>query len=220
MNLTIPFSKEIVFKSKIAEINSISLEHDISINESELLGDFIISGDYKNLDINVDTIPFSHIVPFSVNLDDDIDIDSLTYDVVDFNYEINNEDILKVNISLHVEAEKKISEKLDIFEEVKEDLNRDDLVLDIKEEINQEDLQNEVDIKDENVDEKTSLILSDDLKEDYITYHVHLVKIDETIDKICSEYKISKEELTLINDTSTINVGDKLIIPINNDKEE
>ena len=87
MNITIPFSKDIPFKSKIAEICSISLEEDVSINEKELLGDFIISGDYKNLDINVDTMPFNFVVPFSVELEKDIDLNTLKYEIYDFKYD-------------------------------------------------------------------------------------------------------------------------------------
>ena len=45
MNINIPFNKIVPFKSSIAEICSISLEHDISINDSELLGDFLITGE-------------------------------------------------------------------------------------------------------------------------------------------------------------------------------
>ena len=122
MNITIPFSKEILFKSKIAEITSISLEHDVSINEKELLGDFIVSGDYKNLDVNVDTNPFSHIVPFSVELDSDIDLETLKYEIEDFSYEIKDEDILLVNILFHVSADKIINRHEELFEKPTENV--------------------------------------------------------------------------------------------------
>ena len=211
MNLTIPFSKEIIFKSKIAEISSISLEHDVSINEGELLGDFIISGEYKNLDINVDTYPFSHVVPFSVSLDTDIDIDTLKYEINDFTYSILNEDTLKVDISLIVTADKIFKKVDDIFEKVDEEV-RDIEVSNIEEEINMETQNNIEEVKEEN------LLDYDNVQDDFVTYHIHIVKIDESIESICDSYNITKEELFELNDVKEVSMGDKLIIREVNDK--
>ena len=219
MDLTIPFRKEIPFKTKIAEITSISLEHDVSINDSEILGDFIVSGDYKNLDINVDTMPFSHVVPFSVTLDSDIDINTLSYEISNFDYEIINDDILKVNITFHVEADKLKREEDSIFMEVS-----DDLILDENLPSSDENILEEENVKEENIDDRNddiveaSVISQNELEDDYITYHVHIVKINETIDSICSQYKIDKDGLLEINDITDVNMGDKVIIPI--DKED
>lgn len=219
LDLTIPFRKEIPFKTKIAEITSISLEHDVSINDSEILGDFIVSGDYKNLDINVDTMPFSHVVPFSVTLDSDIDINTLSYEISNFDYEIINDDILKVNITFHVEADKLKREEDSIFMEVS-----DDLILDENLPSSDENILEEENVKEENIDGRNddiveaSVISQNELEDDYITYHVHIVKINETIDSICSQYKIDKDGLLEINDITDVNMGDKVIIPI--DKED
>ena len=142
MNLSIPFKKNIPFKTSIAEICSISLEHDVSINESELLGDFIVSGEYKNLDVNVDTMPFEHVVPFSVALDDDINIETLSYEIEDFTYEVENNDSLTVNIVLHVTAEKIIESPSErIFE--KDDVS-DDEVLNIINDSEREEKDEEI----------------------------------------------------------------------------
>lgn len=208
MNITIPFEKLLPFKTNIAEVCSISLEHDVSINDNELLGDFIISGEYKNLDVNVDTYPFEHVIPFSVDLEEDVLIDTLNYEVEDFTYDIVNNDTLKVKIILHVTADKKLVDlKEDIFEkdpEIKIE-DRLDLIDDIEPK-NVEENSNT--IKDE-----VDIINNTNIKEDYITYHIHFVKINETIDSICSEYKIEKEKLLELNDITTIDVGDKIIIP-------
>jgi len=216
LNITIPFSKEIIFKSKIAEITSISLEHDISINDEELLGDFIISGEYKNLDVNVDTFPFSHVVPFNVSLDSDVDVNSLKYEIVDFNYEIINEEILKVNINLHVEADKIFKKVEEIFEKPDEETLRSDVdTIAINSEVNDDEVSkenvNNVDIRDNNVTIDTVLNY-DNVSDDFVTYHVHIVKIDETIQSICEEYNVTKEELLELNDVTDISMGDKLII--------
>ena len=231
MNITIPFSKDLPFKTKIAEICSISLEQDVSINEKELLGDFIISGDYKNLDINVDTVPFSFVIPFSVDLENDIDLDTLKYEIYDFKYDILDDEILNIMISFHVEADKNNNFNTDIFERVdKEELLKSDelnvsssksdtnnLLFD-DEKINDiNDSNNSLDSERE--DNSANLISSNNLEEDYITYHIHMVKLNDTIESISKEYRIDKDELVEINDITNINIGDKLIIPINNETE-
>ena len=225
MNITIPFSKDIPFKSKIAEICSISLEEDVSINEKELLGDFIISGDYKNLDINVDTMPFNFVVPFSVELEKDIDLNTLKYEIYDFKYDVINEDSLKVLISFHVEADVLVDKHANLFEKPVEDdliiegqINEDENIIrdDNSDNMNLDNQEESNDIREEN---NVNIISSHELEDDYITYHIHMVKINETIESISSEYKIDKDELIELNDITNINVGDKLIIPINNETE-
>ena len=205
MNLDIPFTKEIIFKSKIAEIVSISLEEDISINEGELLGDFIVSGEYKNLDINVDSMPFNHVIPFKVDLNQDIDLNTLKYKINDFTYDVD-EDILKVNILFHVEGDiitKNIEEK---FIKPEEDIKDEDINIKVEE------------VKEDNTNSRQVLI-NNDLENDYITYHVHTVKLSETIDIIANNYKLSKEDILKLNDISDITVGDKILIPLNEIKE-
>lgn len=229
MNITIPFSKEILFKSKIAEITSISLEHDVSINEKELLGDFIVSGEYKNLDVNVDTNPFSHVVPFSVNLDDDIDIESLKYEIEDFSYEIKEEDILKVNILFHVTADKIVFKHEDVFERPSDDVFevKDERVIEepITDDKSDDDENTIVEEISENRLEKANgvtnseIITNNELVEDYITYHIHLVKAGETYKSISKIYNISEEELQDLNDYADVSLGDKLLIPEINEEE-
>lgn len=242
MNITIPFNKEILFKSKIAEITSISLEHDVSINEKELLGDFIVSGDYKNLDVNVDTNPFSHIVPFSVELDNDIDLETLKYEIEDFSYEIKDEDILLVNILFHVSADKIINRHEELFEKPTENIfeeknkesfdeklyedenkttkevasgktTNDDFSSESIEEINFDNVRNT------DIEKSVEIIKNNNLLDDYITYHIHMVKAGETFKTISKLYNISEEELFDLNSQSEISVGDKILIPELNEEE-
>ena len=51
MNTKIPFTKDILFEKKVSEITSISLEHEIKVEESTLKGNFIVSGDYKSHEV-------------------------------------------------------------------------------------------------------------------------------------------------------------------------
>lgn len=210
MNISIPFKKLIPFKSNIAEICSISLEHDVSINDSELLGDFIITGEYKNLDVNVDTMPFEHVIPFSVNLEEDINIDTLNYEIEDFSYEIENNDSLSVNILFSVTAEKLAKDVNNIFEKVDEDvLEKSEIFDEQRNEKTEEIIEVENTIKENDI----SIIENTNIEEDYITYHIHLVKINETIDSIAKDYKIDKEKLIELNDITNLQIGDKIIIP-------
>lgn len=215
MNITIPFSKDIPFKTKIAEITSISLEQDVSINDSELLGDFIISGEYKNLDVNVDTMPFNFVVPFSVSLDKDIDLETLRYEISDFKYSVEDDDILNIEILFHTEADKVYIKHEEIFERLNDDLVINDVIDELNEEENENIFETTPvsDNRDETV--STSLISSNEFEEDYITYHIHMVKISETVESICSDYKIEKDKLLELNEITNISVGDKLLIPIN-----
>ena len=221
MNISIPFKKTIQFKSSIAEICSISLEHDISINDNELLGDFLVTGEYKNLDVNVDTMPFEYVIPFRVNLDEDIIMDTLNYDIEDFTYEIENNDSLTVKILFHVSADKKepiVSE--DIFERnVIDEEDRLNLIDEEEKETSKDTLLSEIvvenDKEDEHIENSINIINSNNIKEDYITYHIHITKANETLESIANDNKIEKEKLMELNDLQQVQIGDKIIIPDN-----
>ena len=221
MNISIPFKKTIQFKSSIAEICSISLEHDISINDNELLGDFLVTGEYKNLDVNVDTMPFEYVIPFRVNLDEDIIMDTLNYDIEDFTYEIENNDSLTVKILFHVSADKKepiVSE--DIFERnIIDEEDRLNLIDEEEKETSKDTLLNEIvvenDKEDEHIENSVNIINSNNIKEDYITYHIHITKANETLESIANDNKIEKEKLMELNDLQQVQIGDKIIIPDN-----
>jgi len=52
---------------------------------------------------------------------------------------------------------------------------------------------------------------------DYMTYHIHIVSETETLESIALTYKVTKDDLEKINDTSNLTKNDKLIIPIINE---
>ena len=72
MKMSIPYEKEIVFNTKIAEITSISLEYEANVLDDDIEGEFIVSGDYKIHELSVNKEPFKYRIPFSVSLTDDI----------------------------------------------------------------------------------------------------------------------------------------------------
>ena len=70
MKKLVPFKKDIAFDTNIAEINSISLEYEITNHEESLIaGKFIVSGDYKMTDTSVHLDNFEYELPFNINID-------------------------------------------------------------------------------------------------------------------------------------------------------
>ena len=118
MNCIIPYTKEIAFNSKIREITSISLEHEMSINEGEILGNFIVSGEYKAHELSINKESFEYVLPFSIDLTERVIEDSINFNITDFSYEILNDNTLKVMIEFTVEAEEKEEEETEKRDEV------------------------------------------------------------------------------------------------------
>lgn len=118
MKKNVPFKKEIVFKTNLSEITSISLEHTLHVADREenlITGEFIVSGDYKIADSSTNTESFNFQLPFDINMDDHYLLDHITVDIDDFYYEIINNNVLVVNIEVCID---KLQEK-PLLEEVK-----------------------------------------------------------------------------------------------------
>lgn len=109
MKKIVPFKKEIIFKSNLSEITSISLEHSLHYESDNLIsGEFIISGDYRMNDDSVNTDDFSFNIPFDINMDEKYILDKAIIDINDFYYEIINSKVLSVNIEVSID---KLEEK-------------------------------------------------------------------------------------------------------------
>ena len=107
MKQIIPFKKELLFKTKVSEITSISLEHTLSLKEDDLIsGEFYINGDYKMTEGSINREKFQFKLPFDIALDSRYNIDSIIIDIDNFYYEIINNESLLVNIDVYVEGEK------------------------------------------------------------------------------------------------------------------
>ncbi len=216
MKSVIPYKKEIEFKTKIAEICSISLEHHYEIEDSELKGEFVVSGDYKVHEVSVNKELFSYSLPFSIDLSEDIVVDSVNFEILDFTYEVVDEDKLEVYIEFSVEAEEKVQEE-NIFETIEERSTDDDLedLIKIEEELEERNTNEEVVVpeKEEEPLEKVE-ILEGNKENTYITYHIHMVKESESLESIASLYNTSRATIEEYNDISNLVVGDKIIIPV------
>ena len=199
----IPYEKEIKFDTKISEITSISLEHEESCNNDDIEGNFLISGDYKEHQISIDKKDFNFKIPFTIELSESIDKDSIKLDINDFTYDIKDNDTLKITVELEfnynlIEKEEEREEELD--RQIDELIATDETKEETKEEIKEEVIK---EVKEENKQQDT-----------YVTYHVHLVTQDENIDSICLKYNIDKNTLHEYNDFEELNINDKLLIPI------
>ncbi len=226
MNCIIPFTKDINFKTNIAKILSVSLEHEYTANPMEVLGNFTISGEYKVHEVSINKESFEYVLPFSVNLTKEIDINSVDFDIVNFTYEVVNDDTLRVNIEYSINAIELPEEKEEVtidelLDEIDEDVRAEieDVKEDVKEE--KEEIQEKEEVLEtENrdiTDEAKETILNSINKDDntYVTYHVHIMSETDTIESICLKYNVTESILKEYNDLTTIGVKDKVIIPEN-----
>jgi LysM repeat protein len=174
---------------------------------------------------------FSFDLPFDITLDPRYDVDTVVSDIEDFYYDVENEDTLRVNIDLYVEAEylpekekeevRKAPAELTLPEEPLQDLEITEYPF--KEEkveptpvIIEKSLNHDVDPRDNMKDMPAlaaDLFSNLDDTETYTTYYVYIVKEDDTIDKIMTKYGVTKEDLEAYNNLAEIKPGDKVIVP-------
>lgn len=226
MKEIIPLKKDIIFKTKVAEVTSINLEHDYKILDDMVEGTVYLSGSYKMTEASVIEEDFVYNIPFSIAISKRIDKDTIKIDIDDFKYEVIK-DVMKVDISLELTCN-----ELEIKEEVKEE--KEEKELEIEDNITNIDFDNYMDdyFKDESkdikIEEDTSTNIENNInnltqniinnENKYYTYKVYIVREGDTIDTICNKYNVKIEDLIDYNDIDNISIGDKVIIPyINND---
>lgn len=177
MKQIIPFKKDLPFKTKVSDITSISLERKIEILDGGIVtGTFYITGDYKMNEGSINREKFSFDLPFDITLDPRYDVNSVKADIEDFYYDIINEDTLKVNIDLYIEAEYLPDTSLDnniLTEEDKSDNEMNDVQKEDKhaEEDRNIMMESKSDSKnDENIEiEKDKEVTSEKIKNDDAT---------------------------------------------------
>lgn len=199
MKKIIPLKKELNFNNNLAEVTSISLEHNLNLENEHVLGELIIVGTYKINDTSINVENFNFKIPVDIEISSRYDTSNLKIDIDDFFYEVLDNNILNVSIDI----------ALDNLEEVKIENNE------IKEENIIEDVK-PFPIKEERIssDEVGSIFTNfDEAKETYVTYKVCIVKEGDNIDSILLKYNITSEILEQYNNLSEIKIGDKLIIP-------
>ena len=218
MNKLIPFTKEIAFDSNIYEITSISLENTLHRDSNIILGDFIVSGEYRITETSINTLPFKYNIPFTIDIDETYDISDSSIDVNDFYYEIVNDKTLVVNIEVKVDNIKEVLyERDDSMNDLVIDDNLDISKLDI-DDINITNIDGDINItnvEDSKIDTdiKKSLFTNLDSSDNYVNYRVYIVRENDNVDSIVSKYGVTKELLSEYNDLNSLKLGDKVIIP-------
>ena len=205
MKKIVPYKKELEFKTEVAEIASISLEHTLQkVGDNYISGNFMLNGEYKIVDISVNTEKFDFELPFEISIDKKYDTSNLTIDIDDFYYELKG-DKMAVNIDV----------LLDNLEE-KEDV-RTVIEPEVKKEVKAEE-KKEVHL--ETKDEVRENFLNNlNVTEAYRTYKVYIIREGDTLNSILERFQVTKEDLEAYNDISNITVGLKIIIPTTIDEK-
>lgn len=197
MKKIIPFTNDIKFNTKIYEITSISLEHNLKIESNNIVtGEFIISGDYKMNDTSINTEPFIQGIPFDITLDTKYDMDRIKIDIDDFKFEIINEETLRVNIDVLIEGIElvELDDEKEIIDEIKPDLIIEPRKLDTNANLDNDNSEviDIIDDDDEMRDNMEDILISDLFKQ-----------TDEVVKKV-SEDTTSNENTVKVSNMDSI----------------
>lgn len=208
MRQIIPFKKELLFKTKISEITSISLEHTLRLVEDNLVsGEFHISGDYKMTEASINREKFYFTLPFEIDLDDDYIVDSVSIDIDNFYYEVVNDDSLQVNIDVFVDGEKKkiIPEEVVVDKEAVDSFT-EEAVKDMEEELVRDVNLGNLELKDDNIEISTDADI--DSNNNFIDVSNNIVDIS------CDDERI------IVTDDTSNDRQDSIDNNVNNNREE
>ena len=211
MKKIVPFKKDIIFKTNVAEITSISLEHSLHLDKDNLItGEFHLNGEYLMTDASTDTEIFSYDIPFDIHLDERYIADNADIDIYDFYYEIIDNNVLSVNIEVSID---KLEEK-EVEKEVitLEDVRKEPVELNVEEERNVEVKEEKVEKIDINETSKEVKVEVTD-NSDFTTYKIYILREEDNIETVMAKYNVSRECLEEYNNLNELKIGDKLIIP-------
>lgn len=212
MEKIVPFKRDISFETKIAEIRSISLEHIYEIQNNLISGTFIISGNYKLTDTSTNVDPFKFEIPFDISIDSRYELNKATVDINDFFYELINNEVLSVSITLIIDnLEEKEEREMEKTEEEKQEV--EEIKPASYEEAEKDDETEEVKPVSASPETVKSIFDNMDENEGYVVYKVHIVTENDTIESIMEKYDVTKEALEVYNDLNDLKIGDKLIVP-------
>ena len=231
MKKTIPFKKQLQFKTNVAEITSISLENTLHTNKQTIEGELITSGTYKITETSTETEHFEFQIPINIEMDNKYDVEKIIIDINDFYYEVINSNILEVNIEILLDniIENPILEekKEEIIEEsIKQEPQKDEInKLKMEEKEMREDPKETRCIEEEQEEQietqnkmqtKQEINIFENIteeKEPYSTYHIYIVREGDNIETIMAKYNVTRENLSEYNDITELKLGDKIIIP-------
>ena len=225
MKKIIPFSKDLLFKTKIGEITSIALDNTLKLEGNLVSGEFLINGTYKIVENGESEEKFHYDVPVDITIDNKYDTSNCVISIDDFSYEIINEESLRVNISVmldDLDIKDDPIESIEI-ESIDREIGLDDKEVEEASIINNNsnnktinvDIDSNVNINSpkEEITLEEELLSNMDSNPEYSIYRVYTMKDDDTIDKILETFGVNRELLSEYNDLENIVIGSKIIIP-------
>ena len=214
MNKVVPFTKTISFRTMIAEITDIEVNHTLALNENhEVVGDILVDGKYKMTDASQIEEEFHYKLPFTIDSDERYNLDNLEIIISDFYFEIINEEDLKINVEIEmdgIEENKlpKLEEKKNSLEEVSEVLDTEEDFVRNKEDdilipVEIEEKKEKLEVPQNNPLHK----LAEEIKKDILTEDIPLVEVtkQEAKKEIKKETTSVKQEKD--NNTSSTNMS-------------
>jgi len=200
MKKVISFDKEILFPTMIGEITAISLDHTLKfLSKNDVEGDFVVSGRYKMTEASAIEEDFKYTLPIEITMAETFTLDTAKIDIKDFNYEVIDEEILKVKIDIQVEGVEEVvldDEKVEeesVVEKLEETKEAENVSL-VQEELR------EVEVMLEELPKEPEVIEPSILEEE--------VRECDGEEK-CSYEKLTDVEPVLVNDSSKIEEEDK-----------
>lgn len=228
MKQVIPFKKDLIFKTQVNEITTISLEHTLKYDTPNVIsGEFIITGDYKMTEGSINKDIFAFNLPFDIAIDQMYNHLTAKVEITDFFYEIIDNQILRTNIEVSINDLELLVVEDRIIEDDPIDRDTPKFYDNIDQEIIKEELPNIPNLEEEifverkeekimidnNINNTMDLFKQLNEEEVFSTYKVYIVREGDNIDSILLKYEIDLELLSLYNNIENIEVGDKLIIP-------
>ena len=116
----------------------------------------------------------------------------------------------KEDVCEEVELEERKDAPVTLIDEIKIEEKKETVQKEESEKINEEVILEERVSMEE---EKTIMDTIKDSDDTFVTYHIHIVKENETIESICSMYNASLNLVQEYNNIDNMTMGDKILIP-------
>lgn len=199
--------KELLFKNNIKDITSISLDSDYKVNKKEIVGNFLITGDYKIHEVSINRENFNFKIPFKHEFDSDIDEKTIKLEITNFEYDYNKDELI-VNIEYEITGDRKDVLIFDNEETLEEFLSSreievvDTRIDEIKQEIIKEESKKSEECKEEledkikpkELEQKNEEELKESLNEDRKTIEIEETKKDIVENELNTESKLELKE--------------------------
>jgi len=231
MKQNIPFKKDVLFKTKVAEIEAINLSENINNrNPGVISGEFKIAGTYKMHMASRLSEEFEFNIPFDIALEDRHDPETINLNVTNFRYEIIDNEILRAFID--VELDGLVEDHHELINEFHEDIRVEEPIPEfeptnvVENEVNINEINinietNEVE-EEQNITNEVNTIFNNlnDTEETYSTYNVYTMKDEDSLEQVITKYQTDIDTLARYNQVEQVKAGDKLIFPLNKNQDE